>query len=271
MKKTKAFYLVVIFAVSALLLSAVNARAVSEEARRHMDRGQAAIEMAKSPDEYAPAIKEFEQAIRLAPTWPAPYYNLGIAQEKAGKFREAVTNLQQYLRLAPNASDAKTVKSLINKLEYKAESVLTVADITSVLSSFWDWKMTGDCWLSYKKLNYKMPYIIKRVGDDSLEVCTAIYEGPRHCLSGDYLQTMKVDGPIFRFTHTYSTCGPGDAAIVEPGDVCSCPTILDYEIEVLSRDKVKMTQTVNGIGVDVKGWSRCTDPARHYSCVFVRE
>ena len=59
MKKTKAFYLVVVLAVSVLLLSVVNAQAVSEEARRHMDRGQAAVEMAKAPEDYAPAIKEF--------------------------------------------------------------------------------------------------------------------------------------------------------------------------------------------------------------------
>ena len=120
-KRLNAFYLVVVLAVSALLLSAANARAVSEEARRHMDRGQAAVEMAKAPEDYAPAIKEFEQAIRLAPDWPAPYYNLGLAQEKAGKFSDAITSLKQYLRLAPNASDAETVKTLINKLEYKRD------------------------------------------------------------------------------------------------------------------------------------------------------
>jgi len=124
MKKMKA-YMVVVLAVSAFLLSTVNAWAVSEEAQRHFDRGMAAVEMAKSPDDYAAAIKEFEQAIRFAPDWPDVYYNLGMVQEKAGQYRDAITSLKQYLRLAPNASDAEPVKSLVNKLEYKQELLIT--------------------------------------------------------------------------------------------------------------------------------------------------
>ena len=72
MKKTKAFYLVVVLAVSALLLSAVNVRAESEEARRHMARGQTAAEMAKTNSDFEEALNEFRQAIELAPelsTW----------------------------------------------------------------------------------------------------------------------------------------------------------------------------------------------------------
>ena len=120
MKKMKAIYLVAVLAVSALLLSSANAWAVSDEAQRHFDRGMAAVEMAKSPDDYAAAIKEFEQAIRFAPDWPDAYYKLGMAQEKAGKYTDAITSLKKYLRLAPNGSSAALVKSIINKLEFKA-------------------------------------------------------------------------------------------------------------------------------------------------------
>jgi tetratricopeptide (TPR) repeat protein len=100
---------------------------VSEEAKRHFDRGMAAVEMAKSPEDFKDAIKEFEQAIRLAPDWPDVYYNLGMVQEKAEKYSDAITNLKQYLGLAPNANDAEAVKSLINKLEYTAEQKEIVA------------------------------------------------------------------------------------------------------------------------------------------------
>ena len=147
MQKTKAFYLVAVLAVSVLLLSTVNAWAVSEEAQRHFDRGMAAVEMAKSPDDYASAIKEFEQAIRFAPDWPDVYYNLGMVQEKAGKYRDAITSLKQYLRLAPNASDAATVKSLINKLEFKAEQEITrevALDIFGSLSNTTKWRFVGE-------------------------------------------------------------------------------------------------------------------------------
>jgi hypothetical protein len=94
---------------------------VSEEARRHFDRGVAALEMAQSPADCEAAINEFEQAVKLAPDWPDVFYNLGIAQEKAEKYGDAVRSYQQYLRLAPNSSDAEEVKSLINKLEYRRE------------------------------------------------------------------------------------------------------------------------------------------------------
>jgi tetratricopeptide (TPR) repeat protein len=146
-KKTKAFCLVAVLAVSALLLSTVNAWAVSEEAQRHFDRGVAAVEMAKSPDDYAISIKEFEQAKRLAPDWPDVYYNLGMVQEKAEKYSDAITSLKQYLRLAPNASDAATVKSLINKLEFKAEQEITkevALDIFGSLSDSTKWRFVGE-------------------------------------------------------------------------------------------------------------------------------
>ncbi len=120
---------------------------ISEEARRHFDRGMAAVEMAKSPDDYAPAIKEFEQAIRLAPEWPDAYYKLGIAQEKAGRLKDAVDNLKRYLRLAPNATDADTVKSLINKLEFKAEQEITKEDALEIFGSLSDttkWRFVGE-------------------------------------------------------------------------------------------------------------------------------
>lgn len=98
------------------LMSGQTAR---EEARRHFDRGMAAVEMAKSPEDYAAVIEEFKQAARLAPDWPDIYYNLGLVHEKAGNLSDAIMNFKQYIRLAPNASDAETVKSLINKLEYR--------------------------------------------------------------------------------------------------------------------------------------------------------
>ncbi|MCX6565317.1 MAG: tetratricopeptide repeat protein [Candidatus Aminicenantes bacterium] len=96
-----------------------------EEARRHFDRGMAAVEMAKSPEDYAAAINEFEQAARLAPDWPDIYYNLGLVQEKVEKYGDAIMNLKQYIRLAPNANDAETIKTLINKLEYRFDRLNT--------------------------------------------------------------------------------------------------------------------------------------------------
>lgn len=115
----------VLFAVLSLVFCGVGAafgqQSISEEARRHFDRGMAAVEMATTAADYESAIKEFKEAIRLAPDWPDACYNLGLVQEKAGKLGEAVESYKSYLRLSPGAEDAEAVKSLVNKLEYMAE------------------------------------------------------------------------------------------------------------------------------------------------------
>jgi tetratricopeptide (TPR) repeat protein len=106
------------------LTTNIAAQDVSDEAKRYFARGVAAVEMAKSPSDYESAINEFGQAVNLAPNWPDVYYNLGLVQEKAEKYGDAIISLRQYLRLAPNASDAEDVKALIAKNEYKNEKLL---------------------------------------------------------------------------------------------------------------------------------------------------
>ena len=103
-----------------------------------MVRSQTAVEMAKSSGEYEQVIKEFQEAVRLAPSWPAPYYNLGLVQEKAGKFREAVASLNRYLQLAPNAPDADRVRTLVYKLEFKAENEISDSEALDIFASLSD-------------------------------------------------------------------------------------------------------------------------------------
>jgi tetratricopeptide (TPR) repeat protein len=102
-------------------VSVVLAVTVSEEARRYMARGIAAVEMAKSASDYALAAKEFEQAAKLAPDWPDIYYNLGSVQSKAGDITSAIKSFQRYLDLAPKSPDAAKVREEIFKLEYRRD------------------------------------------------------------------------------------------------------------------------------------------------------
>jgi tetratricopeptide (TPR) repeat protein len=113
---------VVLFSLA--IFTAGYAQKVPDAAQRHMDRGQAAIETAKSDADFENAIKEFEQASRLVPDWPAPYYNLGMVQSKIERFDDALTNLTRYLQLAPQARDAAQVRTLINKLEYQRDKAV---------------------------------------------------------------------------------------------------------------------------------------------------
>jgi len=115
-----------------ILLSWVSvtlADTVSEEAQRYMARGMAAVEMAKTPKDYERAVREFEQAAKLAPNWPDVYFNLGSVQAKAGNYGEAMRHYKRYLELAPKAPDAAKVREEIYKLEYRAEEEQKVKEI----------------------------------------------------------------------------------------------------------------------------------------------
>lgn len=95
--------------------------AVPEEARRFLARGVAAFKLAKSPQDFAPAVAEFQKASDAAPWWADPYFNMGQALEQAGDPAAAIRAYRFYLAAAPGAADADKVQSKIYELEYVAE------------------------------------------------------------------------------------------------------------------------------------------------------
>src|ERR1035437_4740496 len=227
---TKAFF--IIFAILLMSFSTrAFGQAVSDEAKRHFDRGTTAVEMAKSPEDYASAIREFEQAVSLAPNWPNAYYNLGKAQEKAEKYSDAIASLRQFLRLAPNASDAEAVKTLINKLEYKAEreQLLTNADIVDILASLgneetWKIEKRGK-YDQYNNLNpcdgcgFFEPFaFITSAGSDRIKVPNIITHIDNGWRSESSFNVIRIDGPIVKFTVFHSFCG-------NPPPFPSCSTV----------------------------------------------
>lgn len=92
-----------------------------EDARRHMLRGMAAIEIAKSNDDLALAEDEFRMATEIAPQMAIAWFNLGKAQTQLGRNDEAMASFRQYLTLAPDAKDAQSVRDEIVKLEFRRE------------------------------------------------------------------------------------------------------------------------------------------------------
>jgi tetratricopeptide (TPR) repeat protein len=94
---------------------------IPEDAERYMARGAAALKAAKSQEEFQDAVIELAKASLAAPWLPEVYYNLGITQDKAGKYGEAIQSLKLYLVAAPDATDAKAVKNLIYEIEYRQE------------------------------------------------------------------------------------------------------------------------------------------------------
>lgn len=92
-----------------------------EEARKHLVRGMAAIEMSKSEDGLAAAAAEFAKAIEIEPNMAPAWYNLGSVQSQMGQLKDAIASYRRYLILAPNADDARLVNDEIIKLEYRME------------------------------------------------------------------------------------------------------------------------------------------------------
>ncbi|HLY89032.1 MAG TPA: PDZ domain-containing protein, partial [Acetobacteraceae bacterium] len=92
-----------------------------EDARRHIVRGAAAIEMAKNADDLAEAADEFRKATEIAPDMAPAWYNLGAVLAKTGKVDEAIASYRRYLALASDAADAQKVADEIIKLEFHQE------------------------------------------------------------------------------------------------------------------------------------------------------
>ena len=96
---------------------------VPAEAKRHMSRGVAAVEDAKTPEDFKDACNEFQQATTLAPWLPNAYRNLAIAQDKAGMYNESLASLRLYLLTKPSSSDADWAEDLKSKVEYRRDKV----------------------------------------------------------------------------------------------------------------------------------------------------
>jgi len=97
------------------------APAVPEEAKRHLARGKAALRGAKEARDFQDAADELKKALLYAPWLAEGYYNLGVIQDKAGQYDDAMKNLQFYLIAAPKAPDAEKVKELVYEIEYRKE------------------------------------------------------------------------------------------------------------------------------------------------------
>ncbi len=94
---------------------------VPENAERSMARGVVFFTKATDNAGYLKAIAEFEAATKSAPWFDKAYYNLGVAQEKAGLFKEAIRSLKLSLLADPNAKNAREVRNQIYMLEAMVE------------------------------------------------------------------------------------------------------------------------------------------------------
>jgi tetratricopeptide (TPR) repeat protein len=98
------------------------APAIPEEARRHYVKADALIHDAKSPEEAAPAVEEYNKALLEAPWWPDVYRDLGVALELAGRYDEAKKTLKLYLLSHPAEDESRKAQDEIYRIEAKEDS-----------------------------------------------------------------------------------------------------------------------------------------------------
>jgi Tfp pilus assembly protein PilF len=70
---------------------------------------------------YDAAIQRFMQALKHKPNFARPHRYLGEAYEKKRELAQALGHYREYLRILPQAPDARQVQKRINKLTARLE------------------------------------------------------------------------------------------------------------------------------------------------------
>jgi tetratricopeptide (TPR) repeat protein len=66
---------------------------------------------------FAEAADLFDQALDIAPWWPAGHYNRGLILGELKDYPEGIASLQRYLKLEPEAASARAVQLKIYEWE----------------------------------------------------------------------------------------------------------------------------------------------------------
>ncbi|HQM73974.1 MAG TPA: tetratricopeptide repeat protein [Candidatus Saccharicenans sp.] len=103
--------------VSTLFKSHPELTELPEEARKHSLRAEVLI---KEKD-LSGAVKEFDQALGLAPFCPVLYYNQAILLANLKQYNQAVERMKVFLLLAPEDQKAREAKDLIYQWEFMLE------------------------------------------------------------------------------------------------------------------------------------------------------
>jgi len=226
------------FYIAILLMTIGNiawADTIPREAQKHMNRGMAAVEMAKTSADYEEAISEFEQAVRLAPDWSAPYFNLGYVLKKMGKYQQSLDNYRKYLELVPNATDAGQVQIEIDQLEYKLEKISEKAKIPRLLEG--KWQGYGVC------CNGETPTIQFRIVGGMLSIRIPVTYNADKRQRADYKSfPVEIEGKTIRFGFKAKLLIPA----INSKSYCN----IRYELKLSNPTKLQGKQFNDGKSMD---------------------
>lgn len=84
-----------------------------EEAVKYKVQAELAVQQKRFDD----AVDLYDQALGIAPWWPAGHYNLGLILGELQAYQEGIRSLQKYLKLEPDAVNARAVQLKIYQWE----------------------------------------------------------------------------------------------------------------------------------------------------------
>lgn len=107
--------------ITAVLAKMDKPPAIPENAEFHAQKGAAFVKLAKTPADFAKAVKEFQDAVNIAP-WVFDYhFNLAVAYKLAGQFKSALNSLNLAKLLAPSDKDRRDMNGLRAEIEAAQE------------------------------------------------------------------------------------------------------------------------------------------------------
>lgn len=88
---------------------------VTEDMRRYEIQAEAAVQT----KQFAQASDLYDQALQIAPWWPQAHFNRALILETLEEYDLAIDEMQRYLRLAPDATNARAAQDKIYAWELK--------------------------------------------------------------------------------------------------------------------------------------------------------
>jgi hypothetical protein len=89
--------------------------AVSEDMRRYEIQAEAAVQ----DKQFEQAADLYDQALAIAPWWPQAHFNRALILETLGEYDLAIDEMQRYLKLAPDAANARAAQDKIYQWQLK--------------------------------------------------------------------------------------------------------------------------------------------------------
>jgi tetratricopeptide (TPR) repeat protein len=94
---------------------------IPENARKYSVQANKATE----EKDYNTALSLWNSALSIVPYYPLAYYNCAMIREFLGNYPKAISNMKKYLKLAPDAADARSAQDQIYSWEGKSNTKTT--------------------------------------------------------------------------------------------------------------------------------------------------